>query len=544
MRFAAIQKFDRPGDLWRGLRVRIGIDTGLGRIRVDRARRELDYDGDVATVSSRLVAAADGGQILATDATLQAAQREIGVSSDATFRVQVASGGGGGASGPHNAGRRLVTSPRSARISGAGLVGGIVDACARLWPAGSVVVPLGGVRVPAVVPHMDDASEESDAEEVFVYQLLPWVLSARRFGPLRRRLVRRGGVAVNGDTLGRESEGSKGPHSKPNPTGSANNGGWQHGTHRGNVGPSVGVGSGQGGGTVGPNAGGGCTRDDGPPQYLGSGETVLNMAAAPPCTPYFGGTEESDATSTIGAILLPPSDVSSVPRALAYARDRGSHFLDPDKFSSSEFSDDTPNARRPQWDAASTTTSGAGAALAVLATPLNPVHPMANEASPVFTRLTQTPLAHDAPRAAAMVGAGGDPSTCIEMMVVARPAASPVNVRVEAGGPGTGINTHHHHRSDALPHQPGGGGGCCAAVTLPTVAFPLPQQPQEEEEARPAVVAGVAAVTTAELSATGAEAPALRRLVMPPPPVVFSCPATPFDDHGHNPPLASFASKS
>ncbi|CAG9572235.1 receptor-type adenylate cyclase a [Leishmania major strain Friedlin] len=55
--------------LWRGLRVRMGIHTGLTDIRYDEVTKGYDYYGDTPNMAARTEAVANGGQVLATEAT-------------------------------------------------------------------------------------------------------------------------------------------------------------------------------------------------------------------------------------------------------------------------------------------------------------------------------------------------------------------------------------------------------------------------------------------------------------------------------------------
>ena len=64
----------QQSSLWNGLRVRIGMNTGLGRIIKDPTTRRYDYYGDIVNIAARIESAAHGGQILATDTTLRQAE--------------------------------------------------------------------------------------------------------------------------------------------------------------------------------------------------------------------------------------------------------------------------------------------------------------------------------------------------------------------------------------------------------------------------------------------------------------------------------------
>ncbi|KAG5482124.1 hypothetical protein CUR178_05981 [Leishmania enriettii] len=55
--------------LWRGLRVRVGIHTGLSDIRYDEVTKGYDYYGDTSNMAARTEAVANGGQVIATETT-------------------------------------------------------------------------------------------------------------------------------------------------------------------------------------------------------------------------------------------------------------------------------------------------------------------------------------------------------------------------------------------------------------------------------------------------------------------------------------------
>ncbi|KAH8607733.1 Adenylate and Guanylate cyclase catalytic domain [Trypanosoma vivax] len=59
-------------ELWNGLRVRVGLHTGLCDIRYDEVTKGYDYYGSTANVAARTEAVAHGGQILLTRATYMA----------------------------------------------------------------------------------------------------------------------------------------------------------------------------------------------------------------------------------------------------------------------------------------------------------------------------------------------------------------------------------------------------------------------------------------------------------------------------------------
>ncbi|CBZ25371.1 receptor-type adenylate cyclase b [Leishmania mexicana MHOM/GT/2001/U1103] len=54
--------------LWCGLRVRVGIHTGLADIRYDEVTKGYDYYGDTSNMAARTEAVANGGQVIATEA--------------------------------------------------------------------------------------------------------------------------------------------------------------------------------------------------------------------------------------------------------------------------------------------------------------------------------------------------------------------------------------------------------------------------------------------------------------------------------------------
>ncbi|SCU70499.1 Adenylate and Guanylate cyclase catalytic domain containing protein, putative [Trypanosoma equiperdum] len=65
--------------LWKGLRVRIGIHTGLCEIRQDEVTKGYDYYGKVTDMAARTESVANGGQVVLTQATyfaLSTAERE------------------------------------------------------------------------------------------------------------------------------------------------------------------------------------------------------------------------------------------------------------------------------------------------------------------------------------------------------------------------------------------------------------------------------------------------------------------------------------
>ncbi|KAK7199354.1 receptor-type adenylate cyclase [Novymonas esmeraldas] len=55
--------------LWRGLRVRMGLHTGLSDIRYDEVTKGYDYYGDTSNMAARTEAIANGGQVVATETT-------------------------------------------------------------------------------------------------------------------------------------------------------------------------------------------------------------------------------------------------------------------------------------------------------------------------------------------------------------------------------------------------------------------------------------------------------------------------------------------
>ncbi|CCD17337.1 unnamed protein product [Trypanosoma congolense IL3000] len=66
-------------EMWNGLRVRIGIHTGLCDIRYDQVTKGYDYYGQTTNMAARTESVANGGQVLLTGATyysLSAAERD------------------------------------------------------------------------------------------------------------------------------------------------------------------------------------------------------------------------------------------------------------------------------------------------------------------------------------------------------------------------------------------------------------------------------------------------------------------------------------
>ncbi|KAK7199231.1 Adenylate and Guanylate cyclase catalytic domain containing protein [Novymonas esmeraldas] len=55
--------------MWRGLRVRTGLHTGLSDIRYDEVTKGYDYYGDTSNMAARTEAVANGGQVVATEST-------------------------------------------------------------------------------------------------------------------------------------------------------------------------------------------------------------------------------------------------------------------------------------------------------------------------------------------------------------------------------------------------------------------------------------------------------------------------------------------
>ncbi|CCW69686.1 unnamed protein product [Phytomonas sp. Hart1] len=55
--------------LWNGLRVRVGIHTGLPDIRYDEVTKGFDYYGDTSNIAARTEAIGNGGQVLLTEWT-------------------------------------------------------------------------------------------------------------------------------------------------------------------------------------------------------------------------------------------------------------------------------------------------------------------------------------------------------------------------------------------------------------------------------------------------------------------------------------------
>ena len=67
---------DLPPELyravWNGIRVRIGINTGMGDIKFDEVTKGYDYYGTVANIAARTESSGHGGQIVMTEFTLDA----------------------------------------------------------------------------------------------------------------------------------------------------------------------------------------------------------------------------------------------------------------------------------------------------------------------------------------------------------------------------------------------------------------------------------------------------------------------------------------
>jgi class 3 adenylate cyclase/ABC-type phosphate transport system substrate-binding protein len=66
------QQHDRS--LWKGIRVRIGIDYGVGSVTFDEVSKGYDYYGTVVNTAARVESVGHGGQILLTEGALQALQ--------------------------------------------------------------------------------------------------------------------------------------------------------------------------------------------------------------------------------------------------------------------------------------------------------------------------------------------------------------------------------------------------------------------------------------------------------------------------------------
>lgn len=62
--------------MWNGLRVRMGMHTGLCDIRFDETTKGFDYYGDTVNTAARTESVADGGQILMTRSTWEACEEE------------------------------------------------------------------------------------------------------------------------------------------------------------------------------------------------------------------------------------------------------------------------------------------------------------------------------------------------------------------------------------------------------------------------------------------------------------------------------------
>ena len=58
--------------MWNGIRVRIGIHTGLAEIKFDEITRGFDYYGSVSNIAARTESSGHGGQVVITSATLNA----------------------------------------------------------------------------------------------------------------------------------------------------------------------------------------------------------------------------------------------------------------------------------------------------------------------------------------------------------------------------------------------------------------------------------------------------------------------------------------
>jgi class 3 adenylate cyclase len=67
-RSGAYEPYNRQ--MWRGLRVRVGIHYGLGEIKLDRVSKGYDYYGTVVNTAARVEGVAHGGQIVVTQAVM------------------------------------------------------------------------------------------------------------------------------------------------------------------------------------------------------------------------------------------------------------------------------------------------------------------------------------------------------------------------------------------------------------------------------------------------------------------------------------------
>jgi adenylate cyclase len=68
---------ERYRSMWNGLRVRVGIHTGICDIKLDEITQGVDYYGTVVNTAARVEAQANGGQVLVSQATLDAASPEL-----------------------------------------------------------------------------------------------------------------------------------------------------------------------------------------------------------------------------------------------------------------------------------------------------------------------------------------------------------------------------------------------------------------------------------------------------------------------------------
>jgi len=63
---------------WNGLRVRVGLNTGLGTIKLDPTTHRFDYYGTVVNAAARIESLATGGQVLVSDESYKALKKACG----------------------------------------------------------------------------------------------------------------------------------------------------------------------------------------------------------------------------------------------------------------------------------------------------------------------------------------------------------------------------------------------------------------------------------------------------------------------------------
>ena len=71
--------------MWNGIRVRIGIHTGIAEIKFDEITKGFDYYGPVSNIAARVEGSGHGGQIIITKSTLDS----LGNYSDGEFTVKM-----------------------------------------------------------------------------------------------------------------------------------------------------------------------------------------------------------------------------------------------------------------------------------------------------------------------------------------------------------------------------------------------------------------------------------------------------------------------